>query len=167
MSKKKDVAMYQQIHDVLYRQQQALGLLVTLLEEEYELLRTRQTQAVVSLEFSIHELIRQLALEKSLVIQLLDGLKLREYIAVLPQEQGDALYGIFKNIDSGEQRASRQASRNAELSLALLDQSKRLTCHLHEQIQPKIDQMYSKHGELHGYAGGARRPQAALISGRL
>ncbi len=159
--------MYQLIHDVLYRQQQALGVLATLLEEEYELLRTRQTQAVVSLEFSIHELIRQLAQEKSLVIQLLNGSKLREYIEVLPQEQGDALREIFKNIDKGEQRASRQASRNAELSLALLDQSKRLTCHLHEQIQPKKEQMYSKHGELRGYAGGASRPQAALISGRL
>ncbi len=156
--------MYQQIHDALYRQQQALHLLTDLLEEEYDLLRRRETQAVVTLELSMHELIRQLAQEKTLVIQLLQGGKVKNYVELLPQEQGDIIFELFKSIDAGEQRASRQASRNAELSLALLEQSKRLSSHLHEQIQPKSEPIYGKHGILNGFVG---RPQAALISGRL
>ena len=40
-------------------------------------------------------------------------------------EQGEALRALFRSVDQGEQEVSRQASRNAQLSLALLDQSSR------------------------------------------
>ncbi len=155
--------MYQRIYDTLRRQDQGLKLLISLLDEEYDFLRERKTDEVVSLEFSVHELIRQLAVEKELIKRTLDGGKLIHYVELLPSEQGEELRSMFKSIDRAEQNASRKASRNAELSLALLDQSQRLMQELHSQIVPKSAPTYGRRG----YMGTKQRPQAALISGRL
>ncbi len=155
--------MYTRIYDTLKRQDQGLKLLVSLLDEEYGYLRERKTDEVVSLEFSVHELIRQLAVEKELIKSILDGGKLMHYAELLPKEQGDTLRTIFKSIDRNEQQASRNASRNAQLSLALLDQSQRLMQELHSHIVPKPAPTYGRRG----FMGAQQRPQAALISGRL
>ena len=154
--------MYQRIHDTLHRQQQAIHLLGSLLEEEYALLLRRDIEAVVALEFSIHELVRQLALEKALVIRLLDGGRVLHYAELLPEEQGQALRDLYDTIDRGEQESSRQASLNAELSLALLDQSQRTMQELHSHIVPAAPQTYGRRGAM-----GNHRPQASIISGRL
>lgn len=154
--------MYQRIHDTLHRQQQGLRLLCELLEEEYGFLLRRDIDAVVALEFSVHELVRQLAQEKALIIRLLDGGKVMVYAELLPAEQGDALRALYNNIDDAEQSASRQASTNAELSLALLDQSQRTMQELHKQLVPVVTQTYGRRGAM-----GTHRPQASIISGRL
>ena len=154
--------MYQRIHDTLHRQRQALRLLCDLLGEEYQLLLSRDTAAVVALEFSIHELIRQLAGEKMSIIRLLNGGKVMDYAELLPQEQGDALRVLFEDIDATEQAGSRQASLNAELSLALLDQSQRTMQELHNHVMPRTAQTYGRRGSM-----DSARPQASIISGRL
>ena len=56
--------MFAQIQGNLNRQLKGLELLVSLMEEEFELLCNRDTDAVATLEFSIHELLRQLAVER-------------------------------------------------------------------------------------------------------
>ena len=154
--------MYQRIHDALYRQRQALQVLLSLLEEEYALLLQRDIDAVVALEFSIHELVRQLAMEKALVIRLLDGGRVMDYAELLPAEQGDTLREHYNAIDSAEQRSSRHASLNAELSLALLDQSQRTMQELHRQVLPESPKTYGRRGALDNH-----RPQASILSGRL
>ncbi len=154
--------MYDRIYEALHRQKQAMQLLVDLLEEEYALLRKHDTPAVVSLEMSVHELIRQLAVEKVGVQKMLDGGKLKVYVTLLPEEQGDDLMALFKDMDANEQKAARMASRNAQLSLALLDQSQRVMQRLHSQLTPKHSNTYGRRGYM-----GKQRPQAALISGRL
>lgn len=155
--------MYQRIYESLSRQEKALELLRDLLQEEYEILLGRDTNAVVALEFSIQELIRQLAVEKALVIRSLSGQRVMAYAESLAAEEGDALRALFTAIDNGEQAVSRQASRNAQLSLALLDQSTHTLKALTSQVVPSKSGIYSRHGgirhEMH--------PQAALISGRL
>ncbi len=155
--------MYKRIHDILIRQQNGLNLLINLIDEEYAALRERKTDDVVALEFSIHELIRQLSVEKEAIRSILNGGKLKHYIELLPENQGNTLSEIFKSIDRAEQRASRNASRNAQLSLALLDQSQKLMQELHGQLIPKTAPTYGRRG----YMGQAQRPEAALISGRL
>ena len=60
--------MHDIIHESLSRQEKALCLLRDLLEEEYNSLLSRDTDAVVSLEFSVQELIRHLAVEKTFEI---------------------------------------------------------------------------------------------------
>lgn len=155
--------MYQIIYESLSRQDKALALLRDLLEEEYRILIGRDTDRVAALEFSIQELIRQIAVEKTLVIRTLGGVRVSEYAAGLPEEQGAALLTLFASVDGGEQGVSRQASRNAQLSLALLDQSTRTLQALTSQAAPPRAGVYGRHGgmrhEMH--------PQAALISGRL
>lgn len=155
--------MYGIIHESLSRQDKALALLHDLLEEEYRILLSRDTDGVASLEFSIQELIRQIAVEKTLVIRTLAGTRVSDYAASLPEERGVVLLTLFASVDAGEQQVSRQATRNAQLSLALLDQSTRTLQALTSQAAPPRAGVYGRRGgmrhELH--------PQAALISGRL
>lgn len=155
--------MHQIIRESLSRQDKALALLCELLEEEYRILLSRDTDGVAALEFSIQELIRQIAVEKTLVIRTLDGVRVSDYAAGLPQEEGLEILTLFASVDAGEQHVSRQASRNAQLSLALLDQSTRTLQALTTQAAPPRAGVYGRKGgmrhELH--------PQAALISGRL
>lgn len=155
--------MRQIIFESLNRQDKALALLRELLEEEYGILLGRDTNAVVSLEFAIQELIRQIAAEKSLVIRLLDGKRVMEYALELPQEERTALEQLFASVDRSEQSVSRQASRNAQLSLALLDQSTRNLQALTSQVAPPAVGVYDRSGDMRR----AQHPQAALISGRL
>lgn len=155
--------MYQEICGSLFRQHKGLLLLADLLEEEYGYLRQRDTDHVAALEFSLQELIRQLAVEKSMVIRRLGGAKLLEYAAGLTEEDALALRELYVTVDIGEQSAARQASRNAELSLALLDQSTRNLKALAGQIIPSTGDTYCRRGGMQQ----ASHPQAALISGRL
>lgn len=155
--------MYQRIHDSLFRQDKALNLLRDLLEEEYEILLGRDTNTVASLEFSIQELIRQLAVEKSLVIRSLQGQKVLEFAATQPEAEQLTLQALFQSVDEGEQAVSKQASRNAQLSLALLDQSTHTLKALTSQVVPPLAGVYSRNGDMRH----EMHPQAALISGRL
>ena len=154
--------MHNVIYESLSRQDKALCLLRDLLEEEYNCLIGRDTDGVVSLEFSIQELIRHLALEKTFVIKRLGGMRVAEYAAVLPDDLAATLLATLHRIDTSEQDVARQASRNTTLSLALLDQSSRTLQALTKQAMPPK-------AETYGRRGGMRtlHPQAALISGRL
>lgn len=128
--------MYSLIYGNLDRQAKALTLLGELLDEEFSLLLKHETEAVMGLEFSIHELLRQLAVEKETVIRRLGGGKVLDYAQMLPEEQGEALTELWRRIDAGEQACARRASRNTELSLGLMDQSKRMLDYLHARILP-------------------------------
>jgi flagellar biosynthesis/type III secretory pathway chaperone len=154
--------MFSRILENLTRQFKALELLQSLLEEEYGLLQNRDTEAITSLEFSIHQLLRQITLERLDLKKTLQATTLPEYASMLPEEDGAAVTRLYALIDSLEQSSARQASRNAELSLSLLDQSQALLSCLYEQIAPRQQATYSAGGK---YRAG--RPGAALISGRL
>lgn len=154
--------MYALIRDNLNRQFKALELLQSLLEEEFELLRSRDTDGVTNLEFSIHELLRQIVVERMDLKNTMQDTALMEYAGLLPEEEGEEVKRLFHLIDSLEQHCSRQASHNTELSLALLDQSQALMVYLHEQIAPRRQNTYGSKGRYRD-----ERPDAALISGRL
>lgn len=155
--------MYQRIEESLNRQDKALALLKDLLEEEYAILLGRDTNAIASLEFSIQELIRQIAVEKSFVIRSLQGKRVMEFAQTLPEEKSQKLEALFQSVDNKEQAVSRQASRNAQLSLALLDQSTQTLHALTSQVVPPLSGVYGRSGDM----CHLKHPQAALISGRL
>ena len=154
--------MYDLIRGNLNRQFKALELLRSLLLEEFDLLRTRDTDAVTNLEFSIHELLRQIAVERIDLKKTMQDTKLTEYADMLPEDEGTEIRRLYSLIDALEQHCSKQASQNAELSLALLDQSQSLLTFLHEQISPRQDNIYAANGRYR-----EARPSAALITGRL
>lgn len=154
--------MHNVIYESLSRQDKALCLLRDLLEEEYNCLIGRDTDGVVSLEFSIQELIRHLALEKTFVIKRLGGMRVAEYAGMLPDDLAASLLETLCRIDVSEQGVARQASRNTTLSLALLDQSSRTLQALTKQAMPPKAETYGRRGGMR-----TQHPQAALISGRL
>lgn len=154
--------MHDIIHESLSRQDKALCLLRDLLEEEYSGLLSRNIDAVVSLEFSVQELIRHLALEKTFVIKRLGGMRVAEYAGMLPDDLSAMLMETLRRIDKTEQDVARQASRNTTISLALLDQSSRTLQALTKQAMPPRAETYGRRGGMR-----ALHPQAALISGRL
>jgi hypothetical protein len=155
--------MYALILGNLTRQFKGLELLLSLLEEEFELLCARDTDAVATLEFSIHELLRQIATERVSLKDTMQGTRLLEYADLLTDEdEAQDVRRLYHLIDALEQRASRQATRNTELSLALLDQSQSLLSFLHDQISPKQTQCYGRGGKIND-----NRPGAAIYSGRF
>ena len=154
--------MHNIIYESLSRQDKALCLLRDLLEEEYHCLLDRDTDGVVSLEFSVQELIRHLAVEKTFVIKRLGGMRVAEYAGMLPDDLAAILLETLRRIDTSEQGVARQASRNTTLSLALLDQSSRTLQALTSQAMPPKAETYGRRGGMR-----AVHPQAALISGRL
>ncbi len=158
--------MYEIIIGSLSRQAKGLALLQELLNEEFSLLMERKTEEIMNLEFSIHALLRQLASEKLTVQQSLSGGKLLDYAELLTEpEQKTTINTLWKEIDGLEQNCSRQASLNAELSLALLDQSKSFLTFLHQKVQP-ANAPNSTYGRSGAYNKQAQT-SGALLSGRM
>ena len=155
------MASYEHIRGNLVRQHKGMELLVELLEEEFSLLREHKTEEVVALEFSIHELLRQLADERGEVKAIMQDTRLTEYADLLEPEQGEEIRTLAQSIDKAEQKAARQASHNTRLSLALLDQSQSLLEYLHDQVAPKAEIVYGAKG-----AYSTHRPGPALFNGR-
>ena len=153
---------FDQIRGNLVRQKKGMELLVELLEEEFSLLRENKTEEVVALEFSIHELLRQLADERMLVKGIMQGTKVAEYADLLEPEQGGEIKELLQGVDKAEQTAARQANHNSRLSLALLDQSQGLLDYLQDQVTPKSEIVYGAKGKYRNH-----RPGAALIGGRV
>jgi len=154
--------MFDIIHGNLDRQVRALALLHSLLSEEYELLLERKAEEVMALELSIHELMRQLAVEKQEVRTLLGGGKLLDYAAMLDEEEGGALREMWRQADEQEQTCARQATLNCQISLALLDVSSDMLDYLHSRVLPPQRSAYGRAGVY-----TRTRPDAVLISGRL
>lgn len=155
--------MYTLIHGNLDRQARALELLRSLQEEEFSLLLDHRTDDIMTLEFSIHELIRQIAAEKEQVIRRLGGCRVLDYIQMLADENEAAkLRDLWNRVDAGEQTCARQATRNTELSLGLMDQSKQMLDYLHSRILPPRQDTYGRRGRFN-----QPHPDAALLSGRL
>lgn len=154
--------MFSILESILSRQDKAMDLLHDLLREEFSLLKERDTDAIMTLEFSIHELLRQLATEKEGIIHFLGGGKLRDYAQMLPDDKKNVILHLWHQIDKKEQNCSKQASRNTQLSLGLLDQSKAMLDYLHERIVPPQRTTYSRKGMY-----TQTRPQPSLINGRF
>lgn len=155
--------MYSQILGNITRQAKALELLEALQMEEFDLLMARKADEISALEFSIHELLRQIAVEREDLKSSLQGVRLMEYADLLADDDDRKMIKhILRVVDVAEQRCARQAEKNTALSLALLDQSHELMTFLHEQIAPKHELVYGAKG---GYA--THRPPASILSGRL
>lgn len=154
--------MFTTIQNTLNRQDKALDLMKELLQEEFSLLMKRDTDAIMTIEFSIHELLRQLATEKESIIKALGGGRLKDYAEMLPADKKEIIISLWLSIDKKEQSCARQASMNTRLSLGLLDQSKELLNYLHERIVPPQRTSYSRRGTY----TNQQHPQAAILSAR-
>ena len=154
--------MYAKIHANLFRQLKGLELLHSLLEEEFACLLERNVEEISALEFSIHELMRQLLNERMEIKGIMNGVKVSEYADMLPAEDGAAVHGLMAELLEREQVCSRQAGLNSTLAFGLLDQGQELLDFLYSAAVPKQADTYGAKGGMQ-----VNKPRAALISGRL
>ncbi len=155
--------MFERICGNLDRESKALFLLSHLLEEEFSYLARQDTAAVMEVEFSIHELLRQIAREKEDLIHQLGGGRVLDYAAMLPEEDANLIQALYYNIDDSEQECARKATQNTELALGLMDQSTDMLNFIHKRLVPQNTDTYSKKGAY----TATPRPDASLISGML
>ena len=154
--------MYSKIRENLNRQAKGLELLHSLLEEEFALLLERNIEEVSSIEFSVHELMRQLLAERIEIRNAMNGVKISEYAEMLPPEDKEEIKALVDELLEREQVCSRQAGMNSTLAFGLLDQGQELLDFLYTAAVPKQADVYGANGGMQ-----TNKPGAALISGRL
>lgn len=158
--------MSTRILESLARQERALELLAGLLAEEFSLLTKRDATGVTSLEFSIQELLRQLAVERGALQPLYDALcpgakRLVEVVAGFEPETRSRAEGLLARIEAVEKRCSTLSSRNYQMALGLYDTTKSCLGHLQSKLVPK-KAVYGSKGRL-----GAATPAPGRINGRF
>lgn len=158
--------MITRILDSLGRQERALRLLADLLAEEFSLLSQRDATGVTSLEFSIQELLRQLAVERGALQPLYGALRpgakrLAEVVEgfdAASRARADALLVV---IERAEKRCTTLSTRNYEMALGLYDTTRNCLGHLQSKLVPK-KAVYGSRGRL-----GSATPAPGRINGRF
>lgn len=150
----------------LRRQLGAVALLESLLAEEFSHLSTRQPAAVATVEFSIQELLRQIAAERHALHAVYAAVdpnarRLADIADRLDDASREAAAQLCASIDQTEQRAARQASRNYAMALGLFDLTKSSLDNLQKLMTPKKG-VYGARGRM-----ASATPPPGMISGRL
>lgn len=158
--------MLERINANLHRQEKGLMLLASLLEEEFTYLTGRDPKAVTGCEFSIQELIKQLAAErmtlKNMVAELAPGARsLRALADVMDAEAAERFEQYLKIMDALEQKCAVLAEKNSRMAFGLAEQSRNMLDFIHKKIQPKHEDTYAKNGRYQNH-----RPDAAIFRGR-
>jgi hypothetical protein len=158
--------MVTRILESLKRQERALALLAELLTEEFSLLARREATSVSSLEFSIQELLRQMAAERTSLqrIYAVMAPSAKRLVDVLdlfaPEDQARA-QGLLIAIERVEKRCSTLSTRNYQMALGLYDMTKSCLGHLQSHLVPKKS-VYGSRGRL-----GSATPAPGRINGRF
>lgn len=158
--------MLTRIQENISRQHKGLVVLLQLLEEEFSLLSNHNPQAVTGCEFSIQELMRQLAVEKlclrKLVTQVVpEATNMKGLLDALPKEQTEDIRLELTKANAVEQRCAIQAEKNGQMVFALAEQNKKLYDFIHAKIQPEGAGTYSYRGKV-----SSSRPEAVVFRGR-
>ena len=150
----------------LRRQHGAVRLLEALLSEEFSHLSERNPGAVASVEFSIQELLRQLAVERRGLHGLYAALdpaakRLADVVPRFDPASRETAQTLYAAIDAAEQRSAKQATRNYAMALGLYDLTKSSLDNLQKLLVPRKS-VYGARGRI-GKAASA----PGLISGRF
>ena len=158
--------MIGQILSNLRRQLGAVTLLESLLAEEFSHLSARSPGAVATVEFSIQELLRQLAVERRSLHALYAAInpkakRLADVVGDFDQESREQAQAFVAAIDKVEQRGAKQAARNYSMALGLYDLTKSSLDNLQKLLIPK-KAVYGSRGRI-----ASAMPAPGLIDGRL
>lgn len=159
--------MNQSFFENLHRQKQALVVLEQLQDEESEHLSKRDPQSVAQVEFSIQELLRQLAAERQELkrhIQALDPAmpNMNDVTRLVDEPDQPMLETLLREIGRQEQICARKATQNTEIAMGLMEQNRALLEFLSAEIKPRDGHTYSRRGAWR-HSDGA----GALLQGRL
>lgn len=149
----------------LIRQREGLKALAILLVEEFAVLTARDKSGLADMELAVQELIRQLLKERDDLRSCLSELMpesegLRHYVD--QHVQGAELETLVREIEQLERQCSRQATTNADLVMALVEQSRDMLSFMHDQVKPRNEDVYSRQGS---FTSDATEPR--LLQGRL
>jgi hypothetical protein len=158
--------MIERIKASLDRQERGLQLLQQLLQEEFSHLSSRSPQEIGGVEFSIQELLRQLATEREDLVRLVraeDGqTRLSGLIDSMPPVVAHPLRAALERIVCAEQACSVQAGMNAEIAIGLAELNRDLITFLQAEILPKSESIYSRQGRWQKEGAAP-----AMVRGRL
>ena len=156
----------QKIHERMRRQEGALEFLWDLLQEEFALLRAGKPDEIAACELSIQELLRQLACEKEdlrlFLEQYVPGSEgVRTALACFHDSEAKQVLPLISSVQQKEQDCARQAAMNADLALALQEQSMQMLNFFRAQVMPKEENVYSADARMY-----SRTRTPALLSAR-
>ncbi|GAB6162631.1 hypothetical protein JCM12298_17900 [Desulfothermus naphthae] len=151
----------------LKRQLKALGVLHSLQKQEYKILLKNNKKELSKNQFAIQRLLYQLQKEKQELLDVLEKKFRVTKLSQLPElinseEQKDELKQLIEKIRIKENQCMEQATKNADLAIAYLEQTQDLVNFLYDQIRPKAKDVYSKYGTLDTKTTGP-----CIVSGRL
>jgi len=157
--------MTQRILENLSRQYQALKVLHYLQGEEFSHLKEFRPQSVGPLEFSIHELMRQIMAERQdvrrMMRELNPGAMRLSDLAELFGEDWDKAQSLLDQIDRFEQTCAKQAEKSYSLALALYDQSSGYVDFFREKLTP-VKTSYGRQGVF-----AKTKPAPSMLRGAL
>ena len=150
----------------LRRQERAVALLEVLQKEEFSHLSVRDPGAVASVEFSIQELMRQLAGERASLHQAYAAMdpaakRLADVIDRFDADSAAAARVSYRNIEAAEKRCALQASQNYSMALGLYDVTKNSMDNLQRLLVPQKG-LYGASGRM-----ATGHPGPGVISGRF
>ncbi len=145
--------MIDKIKRNLVRQYKALCLLLDLLNEEYLFILKREKDRIGRNEFSIQRLLAQLHDERKELKNLIKlGYGTEDINKFLNSLNGERkeIEDLINKIMEKEQECKVCAQRNADLVIALLDQTKELLDNITQNIKKQISdhRMYSNKGKV-------------------
>lgn len=157
--------MTHRILENLSRQYKALSVLRHLQEEEFAHLREFRPQSVGALEFSIHELMRQIMSERGdvrrMMQEVVPGATRMAQLADYFGDQWEKVRALMTNIDALEQICAKQGEKSYSLALALFDQSSGYVDFFKQQLTP-TKQSYGPRGVF-----AKTKPAPAMLRGAL
>ncbi len=156
----------ERIKKSLQRQIKALSLLHRLQLEEYRLLRYGEKIHLAKHQFSIQTLLKQMEKEKKEILKLLKeewGVqRLSDIKEKIPLPLWEEIETLTNKLKEREKTCMEQATVNADLAIAHLEQTRELAQFLYEQIKPREKFTYSRYGTFEEKTSGPY-----IINGRL
>ncbi len=145
--------MIKRIKENLIRQYKALCLLLELLNEEYLFILKRDRNKIGRNELSIQNLLAQIFAERKEFFKLIkDEFKTEKIDEFIEKLNGDKqeIKSLIDEIMEKEQECKICVQRNADLVIALLDQTKELLNNLTESIKKQLSdqRLYSSTGKV-------------------
>ncbi len=145
--------MIKKIKESLIRQYKALCLLLDLLNEEYLFILKRDKDKIGRNELSIQNLLAQIFTERKEFFKLIKAEfkteKIEEFVKKLNGDKQE-IENLINKIMEKEQECKICVQRNADLVVALLDQTKELLDNLTENIKKQLSdqRLYSSTGKV-------------------
>ena len=158
----------QRISNSLFRQHQGLQLLQELLQEEHsQMVEKGDSGELATHELSIQELLRQLLKEREEVHLGIGNLtspqnRVSDILHLFPEQEKERVSSILEELNKLEAECNKQAEINADIAMALVEQSNNLLEYFNKQLWPQQGDVYCKDAKWQHF-----NSNAAILQGKL